>query len=401
MKTLIICIDRDNDIGEKAIISSPVIGREANLQAALSLGIADPEDSDTNAIFGAVRLYERLLTRGEDVEVVTLAGDRKVGLESDRRIMDQLHQLVMETKAHEAILVTDGAEDEGLLNLIQSRIDVVGLERIIVKQEQKIEGLYYYIQNAIQDEKMRKIVLPLALILMAWGISMLFGLEGVMQGFIVFLVGMYLLLKTYHLEGDVSQAVTDISQQVKEGKFSWVFSTFSVLLFMLGLFRSIDGLRTNPYYILVEEEGGSSIFEISFFIYILIILNSLIWWTLLSLLVREWGKFFDTVIEAGEDEIPATYKYWSHLNISIFLIATGLFFKAGLNIVQVIADPDSIDFNLTNSMGMIILGISLFFAGRQIYGQRKEEEEEDKSEKEKRRHLLSFKRKKKISGWRH
>jgi Predicted membrane protein len=48
MQTLVICIDRDNDLGEKAKLETPIVGREANVQAAVALGIADPEDSDTN-----------------------------------------------------------------------------------------------------------------------------------------------------------------------------------------------------------------------------------------------------------------------------------------------------------------------------------------------------------------
>ncbi len=389
MTTLIICIDRDNDIGVKANVRSPVIGRDSNLQAAISLGLADPEDSDTNAIFGAVKLYEKLRIQGEEVEVVTLAGDKRVGVESDRRIMKQLHQVVVKAKAKDAILVSDGAEDEGLLTLIQTRIEVIAIERITVKQERKVEGLYYYLQKTIEDEKMRRIVLPLALILMAWGISLFFGWEGVMKGFIVFLIGAYLFVKTYHLEGDVGKVYSDIFEQVKEGKFSWVFSTFSILLFVIGFFRSIDALRADSYY-----QENTSFFEITFFIYIIIIMNNIIWWSVVSLLVREWGKFFDTLITVSEEDTPGGRKYWTHLNTSVFLIATGLFFKAGLNIVQVIADPDSISFSFQNTMGMIIVGIALFLGGRQIYGQRIEEEALSRESRRR-------KRKGKISGWRH
>jgi len=392
MTTLIICIDRDNDIGEKANIQSPIMGREDNIKAAISLGLADPEDSDTNSIFGAVKLYERLRSKGDDVMLVTVAGDINVGVDSDRKVMKQIHQVVMETKAKEAILVTDGAEDEGLLSLVQSRIDVVGLERIIVRQERKIEGMYYYIQKAIEDEKMRRVVLPIAIMLMAWGISLFIGLEGVMKGFIVFLIGAYLLMKTYHLEGDVNKIFSDISVQVKEGKFSWVFSTFSIILFIIGFFRSIDALTNATYY-----EEGISIFEIKFVIYVIIIMNGLVWWGVLSLLIREWGEYFDTVITVREEEKPST-SGWSHLNISIFLIATGLFFKAGLNIVQYIADDASISFSFYNTMGMIILGILLFFSGRQIY---KEIIKEEAMQETERRHIIPLKRKKKISGWRH
>ena len=61
MKTLVICVDRDNDFGEKAGIESPIIGRKDNLRAAISLGIQDPEDADTNSVFGAIKAYDELI----------------------------------------------------------------------------------------------------------------------------------------------------------------------------------------------------------------------------------------------------------------------------------------------------------------------------------------------------
>ena len=38
---LIICADRDNDLGKKADIAGPVIGRKANLNAAAKLALAE------------------------------------------------------------------------------------------------------------------------------------------------------------------------------------------------------------------------------------------------------------------------------------------------------------------------------------------------------------------------
>ena len=52
VRTLVLTVDRDNDLGVKAGIRGPVVGRKATLSAALRLGIADPEESDTNAILG-------------------------------------------------------------------------------------------------------------------------------------------------------------------------------------------------------------------------------------------------------------------------------------------------------------------------------------------------------------
>ena len=48
-RTLVLSVDRDDDIGGKAKIESPAVGREACLNAANTLALADTEDSDVNA----------------------------------------------------------------------------------------------------------------------------------------------------------------------------------------------------------------------------------------------------------------------------------------------------------------------------------------------------------------
>ena len=42
-RTLILCVDRDDDLGFKAAVTGPVIGKEACISAANSLGLIDPE----------------------------------------------------------------------------------------------------------------------------------------------------------------------------------------------------------------------------------------------------------------------------------------------------------------------------------------------------------------------
>ena len=42
-RTLVLTVDRDNDLGIKTAIRGPVVGRRQVLTAALKLGIADPE----------------------------------------------------------------------------------------------------------------------------------------------------------------------------------------------------------------------------------------------------------------------------------------------------------------------------------------------------------------------
>ncbi|HOL40489.1 MAG TPA: DUF373 family protein, partial [Methanospirillum sp.] len=84
IRTLVLNIDRDDDIGFKASIDSPLIGRSACLDAAVRLALADPEDSDVNAIFQAVSTYDKLIADGEEAEVAVIGGNHFRFIEGDR-----------------------------------------------------------------------------------------------------------------------------------------------------------------------------------------------------------------------------------------------------------------------------------------------------------------------------
>ena len=94
MKTLVLCVDRDDDLGTKAGINGPVIGREENLKASISLGLADPEEVDTNTLLSGLQLYDDLLKRGMDAEIATISGDSHVGFQSDLILATQLENVL-------------------------------------------------------------------------------------------------------------------------------------------------------------------------------------------------------------------------------------------------------------------------------------------------------------------
>src|SRR3954453_6833547 len=89
-KIIIICIDRDDDIGIKGGLETPIIGKELCIEAGTSLAIKDPEDSDCNAIFGAIKSYEEFKTKGHDVEVTLVAGRFNRGIEGDAKIAQEI-----------------------------------------------------------------------------------------------------------------------------------------------------------------------------------------------------------------------------------------------------------------------------------------------------------------------
>ena len=118
---LVVCVDRDDDLGRKAGVTGPVVGRSAVVEAAVRLGTADPGDADTNAMFAAVGLYDELARTGEEAEVAVLTGSPKVGVLSDQRVAEQFDSVLKRLPGALVHLVSDGAEAEFLFPILASR----------------------------------------------------------------------------------------------------------------------------------------------------------------------------------------------------------------------------------------------------------------------------------------
>jgi len=141
-RILILCVDRDGDLGTKAEIKTPIVGREGNLNAAVALALRDPEEPDANAMFEAIRVFDRLqdeIKPDEVFEIATICGSELGGVGADRKIAAELSELLVSFPANEVILVTDGYSDEAVLPLIESRVAVSSIRRIIVKHSKSIE----------------------------------------------------------------------------------------------------------------------------------------------------------------------------------------------------------------------------------------------------------------------
>jgi putative membrane protein len=93
-KLLVICVDRDNDVGEKAGIVTPVIGRDSCIEAAQRLALEDPEDADSNSIFAAIKTYEDLISKGYQSEVIIVAGVASRGVQADEKILEEVKKVL-------------------------------------------------------------------------------------------------------------------------------------------------------------------------------------------------------------------------------------------------------------------------------------------------------------------
>ena len=258
VRTLVLTVDRDNDLGIKTAIRGPVIGRRQVLTAALKLGIADPEESDTNAMLGALSAHDKLAEKKpeeDEVEIAILTGDEKVGIRSDRAIAAQLEEVVAQFQPDKAILITDGAEDESVLPIIQSQVRIDHVEKIIVKQSKGIEGTYYYIVKALEDPKWRaKIMIPFGLVLAVFGLGIMLPNEigGLLIGGLPMVTGLYILSKGAGIETTVNKVIQETRENADAAMFSsllWTATLFSAI------FAVAEGWR--EYSVLADVSSQS------------------------------------------------------------------------------------------------------------------------------------------------
>ncbi len=234
-RTLVLSVDRDDDIGWKAKIESPAIGRAACLNAANTLALADPEDSDVNAIFSAVKIYDELTAKGEETAIALVAGNHLHMIEGDRRIAASLEQVINETQATNCILVTDGAEDEYVIPIIQSKIPVSSIRRVIVNQMPNLEGTYYILKKFLDDPKVSRMVfIPLGLAMMLYATAYLLDYPGIATIIVVGVIGFYLLYKGFGFDEIVHGIIDALRISLSRGRFSFVTYTTTILLIIIG-----------------------------------------------------------------------------------------------------------------------------------------------------------------------
>lgn len=246
-RTLVLSVDRDDDIGWKAKVESPCIGRAACLKAANTLALADPEDSDVNAIFSAVKIYDELTAKGEDTAIAVVAGNHLHMIEGDRKIAASLEQVVIETKATNCILVTDGAEDEYVIPIIQSKIPVSSIRRVIVNQMPNLEGTYYILKKLFDDPKISRMVfIPIGLAMLLYAVAYLAGWPTAATIIVVGVIGCYLLYKGFGFDELFHGIMDALRLSLSRGRFSFVTYTTTILLVIIGF--TVGFINVLKYY---------------------------------------------------------------------------------------------------------------------------------------------------------
>ncbi len=256
-KVLVLAVDRDDDVGRKTDYSGPIVGREKNLEVANALALSDPEDSDSNTIFQAVQIYDSR----DYAEVATITGRSHVGVESDEELTDQLKQVLDETGAGRVVIVVDGTEDEQILPIVQSHAEIVSVKRVIMKQSERLEGMYYqvneFFKEVVSDPKMGRVFFGVpALFLIFYSI---FGVTG--WRITLGVLGIYLLIRGFHLDEPVGKVYEEIQTSFTARRVTFFFYVVSIAIAAIAFNSGYNVVQSEPTADLIESSaaflGGS------------------------------------------------------------------------------------------------------------------------------------------------
>ncbi|NIQ06542.1 MAG: DUF373 family protein, partial [Candidatus Korarchaeota archaeon] len=121
---------------------------------------------------------------------------------ADRKIVSELNDLLVSFPASEVILVTDGYSDEAVLPLVESRVPVSSVRRIVVKHSESIEetaALFTrYLRILIENPRYSRIALGIPGLLFL--ILSIFSMVGMLYQYwiaFIFVLGAILLFKGF------------------------------------------------------------------------------------------------------------------------------------------------------------------------------------------------------------
>ena len=330
MKVLVLCIDRDDDLGHKAKIEGPVIGRHECVRAALELGIADPEDADTNTMLAAISTYDELVKKGINAEVAAITGDVQVGYVSDLALTKQLEETLEVTMATSVVLVSNGAEDEYIFPMVSSRIKVDSVRNVMVKQSKSVESTWYFFIKIMKDEKTRKkIIAPLGLLFLVVGGMLLIPLfravgeldpnkvaDEISAGWfkiVIFILGMYLIQNAFRVRESFRSGIKRAKRSIYQGDVTIPIFLLSAIIFVLGIAKGI------------QAAGGT--LDIRFddmYTRSLLFLDSAFYWFMAASLTFESRRMVNALIQ--RELVPRGF--WL---LSMFIVAATFLVLGGIH----------------------------------------------------------------------
>ncbi|MFB6120058.1 MAG: DUF373 family protein [Halobacteriaceae archaeon] len=305
---LVLCVDLDDDIGRKAGVETPVVGRDAVEEAAVSLATVDPEDSDVNVLFEGVHIYDDITD--ETVAVAAVTGVESGGVTANRRVGEEIDQVLAGLEPDDpvrALVVSDGAQDESVLPVIRSRMDVDGVRRVVVRQAEDLESMYYTIKQVLDDPETRgTILVPLGILLLVYPFALLADVVGVRGSAVVgltsALLGLYALFRGLGLERALDGVVRQVRNALYAGRVTLLTYVVATALLVIGGVEAVDQLEA------VQRRGDPSGTTV-----LAALVYGAVTWFAAAGLTSSLGQITDEYL-AGRFE-------WRYLNAPFYILA--------------------------------------------------------------------------------
>ncbi|WP_435184272.1 DUF373 family protein [Halobellus sp. EA9] len=305
MTTLVLCVDRSDDVGHAAGLELPIVGWEAVQSLVTDVGLADPEDSSVNCLLEALRVARDLRDEREETVVAVVAGGRDSLVGADRSLSTQVDALVEEYDPDSAIVVLDSANDERVVPVIESRVRVDSVDRVVVRQAHDIESTYYLLKQFLGDEELRSTVLvPLGATLLFLPILLTQFPPAVALAGLAAVLGAALLYKGLAVDEYLAEVPDRVRAALYSGRVSVVTYAVSLGLGLVGIF--LGALSVSP-----QLGPQSVVLRTMQFTY------NAVPWLALAALTASAGRLLDELI--GTDGVSTPY-----LNLPFGVVALGL-----------------------------------------------------------------------------
>jgi Predicted membrane protein len=312
VNTLVVCLYRGDPLPGS---EPPVIGRSAVERLVTAAGVGDPEDSRVNCLLEGIRVARDL----EDATVAVLAGTEGT-VSSDRAIAEQIDRLSDTHDPTSAVVVVDSAEDERLVPIVESRVPVDAVDRVVVRQARDIESTYYQLKQFLADEQLRKSVLvPIGIALLAFpALLTLFDSITVSVSAIATVTGVFLLYKGLSVDRLLATLATEIRQGLYSGQVSLVTYVVAGGLSLVGLAAggfAASSLQGDPAQLLVAVQ----------------FVHDAIPWLTGAALIASTGRLLDEFIR--DDDLASAY-----LNLPFAAIAVGVAVRGFVSYLLTLSD---------------------------------------------------------------
>jgi len=235
-RVLVLSVDRDGDLERKTKTKSPVVGRESMMAAATSLAIVDPEEADANALFAAVGEYDKLRAQEVECDVGAVCGLEESGYKADRKIRREVEALLSKQQYSGIVLISDGAEDELIIPIIQTLKPIVSVRRVVVKHSRSVEENYMvlarYLRMLVFEPRYSKWAIGVpGIILLFAGVLVLAGEATLATFAVLIIIGGAFLVRGFNID----RFIAGMMSQRPHGYIRLFTIPTSILILIVGL----------------------------------------------------------------------------------------------------------------------------------------------------------------------